>query len=80
MSDDKFVVRRSLKGYSIDLFRNGQHCVTFVDGLTEQNAEREARNLAALWARISTKSGPASLDEPSSLQVYPVGNSGISSQ
>jgi hypothetical protein len=55
MSDDEFIVRKSLKGYSVELFRNGQHCVSFLDGVTQENAEREARNLAALWNKISVR-------------------------
>jgi len=66
MSHDEFIVRRSLKGYSIELFRNGQHYVTFVDGLTEENAAREAWNLAALWGKISAGRKSPSISFPAS--------------
>jgi hypothetical protein len=55
MSNDEFIVRKSVNGYSVELFRNGQRCVSFLDGLTQENAEREARNLAALWDKISAR-------------------------
>lgn len=55
MSHDEFVVQKSLKGYSIELFRDGQHCATFIDGVSRDNAEREARKLAALWKKISVR-------------------------
>ncbi len=54
MSGDEFIVSASVEGHSVNLFRNGRHCVTFANGLTQENAEREARNLAALWRRISS--------------------------
>ncbi len=53
MSGDEFVVSTSVGGHSVNLYRKGQHCVTFANGLTRENAEREARNLAALWRKIS---------------------------
>jgi hypothetical protein len=55
MSHDEFVVQKSLKGYSIELFRDGQHCATFIEGVSRDNAEREARKLAALWKKISVR-------------------------
>ncbi len=55
MSHDEFVVQKSPKGYSVELFRNGQHCATFLDGVSRDNAEREARKLAALWKKISAR-------------------------
>ncbi len=54
MSGDKFVVSASLQGHSVNLYRKGRHCVTFANGLSKENAEREARNLAALWRKISS--------------------------
>jgi len=50
----EFRVRESARGYRIELCRDGEPYVTFIDGLTSGNAEREARSLTALWARIST--------------------------
>jgi hypothetical protein len=55
MSRDEFRVRESLTGYRVELCRDGQPYVTFLDGLTQQGAEREARSLAALWAKISAR-------------------------
>ncbi len=55
MLGDEFVVKASLGGHSVNLYRKGQHCVTFANGLTQENAEREARNLAALWRKISAE-------------------------
>ena len=50
----EFRVRESASGYRIELCRDGEPYVTFIDGLTRGNAEREVRSLTALWARIST--------------------------
>ncbi len=59
MSGDQFVVSASVEGHSVSLYRKGQHCVTFANGLTQENAEREARNLAALWRKISSETPKA---------------------
>lgn len=53
MSQDEFRVKKSSSGYRVELWRNGEPYVTFLDGLTRQGAEREARSLAVLWAKIS---------------------------
>jgi len=50
---NEFRVRESARGYRVELCRDGKPYVTFMDGLTQQGAEREARSLMALWARIS---------------------------
>jgi len=50
---NEFRIRQSSKGYRVELCRDGQPYVTFLDGLSEQNAEREARSLTALWAKIA---------------------------
>ena len=49
----EFRVRESARGYRVELCRDGEPYVTFIDGVTRGNAEREARSLTALWARIS---------------------------
>jgi hypothetical protein len=53
---NEFRVRESARGYRVELCRDGKPCVTFMDGLTQESAEREARSLMALWARISVHS------------------------
>ena len=50
---NEFRVRESARGYRIELCHDGKPYVTFIDGLTLGGAEREARSLTALWARIS---------------------------
>jgi hypothetical protein len=50
---NEVLVRESARGYRVELCRNGKPYVTFLDGLTQEGAEREARSLMALWARIS---------------------------
>ena len=50
---NEFRVRESVRGYRVELCRDGKPYVTFMDGLTQEGAEREARSLTALWARIS---------------------------
>jgi|GEM_PF-2796096 len=55
MAQDEFKVERSAKGFRVELRRNGKPYVTFVDGLTQQGAEREAQHLSAFWARISPR-------------------------
>jgi hypothetical protein len=50
---NEFRVKESARGYRVELFRDGEPYVTFMDGLTREGAEREARSLTALWARIS---------------------------
>jgi len=50
---NEFRIRQSSKGYRVELYRDGQPYVTFLDGLSQQNAEREARSLTALWAKIA---------------------------
>jgi len=49
----EFRVRESERGYRVELCRDGKPYVTFMDGLMQEAAEREARSLMALWARIS---------------------------
>jgi hypothetical protein len=49
----EFRVKESASGYRVELCRDGEPYVTFMDGLTQEGAEREARSLMALWARIS---------------------------
>jgi hypothetical protein len=52
---NEFRVKESDAGYCVELFRDGEPYVTFVDGLTRQAAEREARSLTALWLKISMR-------------------------
>ena len=53
MLDDEFQVRQSHTGHRVELCRNGESYVTFMDGLTREGAEREARALTVLWLKIS---------------------------
>jgi len=58
---DHFHVARSQSGYRVELYRGGKPYVTFVDGLTKEAAEQEARSLDRLWRRIRVtvpSSGP----------------------
>ena len=57
----EFRVRESVRGYRVELCRDGEPYVTFIDGLTRGDAEREARSLTVLWARISA---PHPMREP----------------
>jgi hypothetical protein len=54
MPQNEFQVKESSAGYRVELCRDGEPYVTFLDGLTRQGAEREARSLTALWAKLST--------------------------
>ena len=70
MSQDQFQVRKSSTGYRVELCRNGKPYVTFVNGLTREGAEAEARSLTALWLKISKRSPivastPRKVEEPS---------------
>jgi len=47
-----FHVARSESGYKVELHRDGKPYVTFVDGLTKEAAEQEARSLEILWQKI----------------------------
>ena len=49
----EFRVRESARGYRVELCRAGEPYVTFMDGLTQEGAEREARSLTVLWENIS---------------------------
>ena len=49
----EFRVRESARGYRVELCHDAEPYVTFIDGLTRGDAEREACSLTALWARIS---------------------------
>lgn len=51
----EFRVSQSPKGYRVELCRNGEPYVTFLDGLTRERAERGARSLTALWGKMSTR-------------------------
>jgi len=55
MSQDEFRVQKSLTGYRVELCRNGEPYVTFLDGLTREGAEAEAGSLTALWLKISKR-------------------------
>lgn len=50
---NEFRVRESARGYRVELCRDGEPYVTFMDGLTQEGAEREARSLMVLWENIS---------------------------
>ena len=53
-----FHVARSPSGYRVELHRRGKPYVTFVDGLTKEAAEQEARSLDVLWQKIRVR-GPS---------------------
>ena len=53
MPQNEFRVRESSTGYRVELCRDGEPYVTFLDGLTRQGAEREAHALTALWSKLS---------------------------
>lgn len=61
MSENTFRIRETSTGYDVEFYRDGAPYVTFLKGLSEQRAEREARNLNALWLRIGSR---ASQTEP----------------
>jgi len=50
---NEFRVTESAKGYRVELCRDGESYVTFMDGLTQEGAEREARSLMVLWEKIA---------------------------
>ena len=50
---NEFRIRESARGYRVELCRDGEPYVTFMDGLTQEGAERAARSLMTLWGRIS---------------------------
>jgi len=50
---NRFHVARSQRGYRVELYRGDEPYVTFVDGLTREAAEQEARSLDTLWRKIS---------------------------
>ncbi len=64
MIKDVFLVKKSNTGYRVELCRDGEPYVTFLDGLTKHGAEREASDLTALWRKIS-KRAPAQEQEVS---------------
>ncbi len=49
---NSFHVARSQRGYRVELYRSDKPYVTFVDGLTREAAEQEARSLDTLWRKI----------------------------
>lgn len=51
--ENEFRVRKSSSGYRVEFWRDGEPYVTFLDGLSRQSAEREARSLTALWVKIA---------------------------
>lgn len=67
MSQNEFRVRKSSTGYCVEFCRDGEPYVTFLDGLTQQGAEREARALTALWSKITARS-PMVLSVPAPLE------------
>jgi hypothetical protein len=52
MLPSEFRVEQSSRGYRVALYRSGEYYVTFMDGLTQDAAEREARSLTEFWNRI----------------------------
>jgi len=49
---NSFHVARSQSGYRVELYRSGKPYTTFVDGLTREAAEQEARSLDTLWRKL----------------------------
>jgi len=52
---NSFHVARSQRGYRVELYRSGKPYVTFVNGLTREAAEQEARSLERLWQNIKIR-------------------------
>jgi hypothetical protein len=52
---NNFHVARSQRGYRVELYRSGKPYVTFLDGLTMEAAEQEARSLDTLWRKIKIR-------------------------
>jgi hypothetical protein len=52
---NSFHVARSRSGYRVELYRSGKPYATFVDGLTREAAEQEARSLDTLWHKIQIR-------------------------
>jgi len=50
-----FHVARPESGYRVELHRGGKPYVTFVDGLTKEAAEQEARSLEILWQKLKIR-------------------------
>lgn len=48
----EFRVEKSQSGFRVALYRDGEYYVTFVDGLTQVAAKREAQSLTVFWQRI----------------------------
>jgi len=67
MLQDQFRVRKSSTGYLVELCRGSAPYVTFVNGLTREGAEAEARSLTALWLKIS-KRNPGVVSTPSTVE------------
>ncbi len=40
--------------YSVEMYRDNQRYVTFIEGLDKEAAEREAQRLTVFWQRISS--------------------------
>ncbi len=55
MPQDEFRVAPSVTGYRVELYRAGKPYVTFMDGLTQDSAERTVHSLTALWAKIAAR-------------------------
>ena len=51
----EFRVAECEKQYAVEMYRDGQRYIAFVEGLiTKEAAEREAQELTACWQRISS--------------------------
>ncbi len=51
---NEFRVEKSGSGYRVALYRDDTYYVTFVDGLTQAAATRQARSLTVMWRRIQS--------------------------
>jgi hypothetical protein len=65
---NSFHVAKSQLGYRVELYRSGKPYVTFVDGLSREAAEQEARSLDTLWRKIRrdvppSRTAPANSDK-----------------
>lgn len=64
MCQTEFRVVQISNGYGVELLRNGEPYVMFLQGVTRQAAERSARDLTALWRRISASQVSICLTHP----------------
>ncbi len=69
MPQDEFRVAESAGGYRVELHRAGKPYVIFMDGLTQDSAERAVHSLTALWTKISARRPSVAVTPWSASQV-----------